>query len=179
MNAWTPPELNMDRLSSYLLKSTSWSDEWDMDGLAPDWDEDTDANYTNTFKQISESLTNNGEGPAEEIKEFSTFAGCYFYQAGLDPSKMAFQTCRDNKESENAYAQLAFDTAGDAGFADDSYGTYIAESDDDVTPSQQDNPVNTNDKFVADLMAFWDTYLVYNDDDFAEYLYQFPTFVAE
>jgi hypothetical protein len=49
MNAWTPPELNMDRLSSYLLKSTSWSDEWDMDGLAPDWDEDTDANYTNTF----------------------------------------------------------------------------------------------------------------------------------
>ena len=150
-----------------------------MDGLAPDWDEDTDANYTNTSKQIQESLTNNGYGSADEIKEFSTFAGCYFYQAGLDPSKMAFQTCRDNKESENAYAQLAFDTAGEDYSADDSYGTYIAGGDDDVTPSQQDNPVNTNDKFVADLMAFWDTYLVYNDDDFTEYLYQFPTFVAE
>ena len=28
-------------------------------------------------------------------------------------------------------------------------------------------------------MAFWDTYLVYNDDDFAEYLYEFPKFVAD
>jgi len=28
-------------------------------------------------------------------------------------------------------------------------------------------------------MAFWDTYLVYNDDDFAEYLYEFPKYVAE
>ena len=28
-------------------------------------------------------------------------------------------------------------------------------------------------------MAFWDTYLVYNDDDFADYLYEFPKFVAE
>ncbi len=91
---------------------------------------------------------------------------------------MAFQTCRDNGESENAYAQLAFDTADENDYADDSYGTYISGGDDDVTPSQYENPVNTNDKFVADLMAFWDTYLVYNDDDFAEYLYEFPTFVA-
>jgi hypothetical protein len=112
MNAWTPPETKLKQLSSYVFKSTSWSDEWDLDGLAPDWDIYTDANYTNTFKQISESLIKNGEGPAEKIKEFSTFAGCYFYQAGLDPSKMAFQTCRDNEESENAYAQLAFDTYG-------------------------------------------------------------------
>ena len=28
-------------------------------------------------------------------------------------------------------------------------------------------------------MAFWDNYLVYNDDDFAQYLYEFPTYVAE
>jgi hypothetical protein len=28
-------------------------------------------------------------------------------------------------------------------------------------------------------MAFWDTYLVYNDDDFAQYLYEFPTYVAD
>jgi hypothetical protein len=47
-----------------------------------------------------------------------------------------------------------------------------------LKPTHHKNPVNTNDKFVADLMAFWDTYLVYNDDDFAEYLYEFPTFVA-
>ena len=28
-------------------------------------------------------------------------------------------------------------------------------------------------------MAFWDNYLVYNDEDFAQYLYEFPTYVAE
>jgi len=86
-----------------------------------------------------ESLTKNGEGPEQDIKEFSTFAGCYFYQAGLDPSKMAFKTCRDNKESRMAYAQLlAFDIAGDAGYysADDSDGTYSAGGDEDVTLSQ-------------------------------------------
>ena len=50
MNAWTPPELDLLQLSSYVFKSTSWSDDWDMEGVAPDWDEDTDANYPNTFK---------------------------------------------------------------------------------------------------------------------------------
>ena len=81
-------------------------------------------------------MTKYGYGPADEIKEFSTFAGCYFYQAGLDPSKMAFQTCRDNMESGYAYAQLAFDTAGEDYSADDSYGSYIAGGDDEVMPSQ-------------------------------------------
>jgi hypothetical protein len=39
--------------------------------------------------------------------------------------------------------------------------------------------VNTKDNFITDLMAFWDNYLVYNDDDFAQYLYEFPKYVAE
>jgi hypothetical protein len=45
MNAWTPPEVNLLQLSSYVLKSPFLSDDWDLDGLAPDWDEDTDANF--------------------------------------------------------------------------------------------------------------------------------------
>ena len=39
--------------------------------------------------------------------------------------------------------------------------------------------MNTKDNFITDLMAFWDNYLVYNDDDFAQYLYEFPTYLTE
>ncbi len=72
----------------------------------------------------------------------------------------------EDDEKENGYYYVY----------DDDYNPSVYES--DYAPSTYVNLENTKDKFVTDLMAFWDNYLVYNDDDFAQYLYEFPTYVA-
>jgi hypothetical protein len=61
---------------------------------------------------------------------------------------------------------------------DEKENGYDYGGDYDYKPSTYVNPVKTNGKFLTDLMAFWDNYLVYNDDDFAQYLYEFPTYVT-
>jgi len=35
------------------------------------------------------------------------------------------------------------------------------------------------DAFVEDIIKFWDTYLDYTDEEFAQYLYEFPIYLAE
>jgi hypothetical protein len=38
-------------------------------------------------------------------------------------------------------------------------------------------PTNRKDEFLNDLMSIWDKYLVYRNEDLAEYMYKFPMFV--
>lgn len=69
----------------------------------------------------------------------------------------------------------------------DSYGcNYYGYDLNGNTCPAQSNPapplnvvINGNTKLATDLLAFWSTYLVYSDDDFATYMYNFPTFVKQ
>jgi hypothetical protein len=78
----------------------------------------------------------------------------------------------DENDSEDDEKENGYYDGGD-------YDYYPSAYESDYSPSTYVNPENTKDKFISDLMAFWDNYLVYNDDDFAQYLYEFPTYVAE
>ena len=94
--------------------------------------------------------------------------------------------CHHNQESQDVFAALdgnygdyygGYGYGGDYGYGD--YGLNYGGGGTDSSSTANNDAINSNDKFVSDLMAFWDTYLVYNDDDFAEYLYEFPKYVAE
>jgi hypothetical protein len=101
----------------------------------------------------------------------------FFYQGGYDISREAFMACHHNQESEDICTMIDFSYGADytsygGGYVNDTSGNT-------TTVSSADVSANTNDKFFSDLMAFWDTYLVYTDDEFSEYLYEFPKYVAE
>jgi hypothetical protein len=177
MNVWAAPTLKMSLLGSYVLNSTSWQSSWDESEIGGDWDPSIYSNYASTYKTIHDSMVGKFGATEAQIVAFSTFAGCFFYQGGYDISRETFLTCHHNQESQDAFTALLntyyYGEDYKGSYGDTGYG-YGADS-----GTAGDDAANTNDKFVSDLMAFWDTYLVYNDDDFAEYLYEFPKYVAE
>jgi len=266
--SWTAPDLDLDLLDAYVVRYSSMQDNWDLSEIAPDWDPETNANYSDTYEQIYNSMTGKFGATKTEIEAFSNFSACFFYQGGYDISREAFLACNDNQDSRDVFAALrqlddesnsdaansgddeidedaansgsedksgdapsgddeidedaansggedksgdapsgddeidedaansgGEDKSGDAPSGDDDNGSEDEEKENgyyygvdydynpsvydyDYSPSTYVSPVNTKDKFITDLMAFWDNYLVYNDDDFAQYLYEFPTYVA-
>jgi hypothetical protein len=53
---WTAPDLDLASLDAYMAQSTSLKENWNEDEIAPDWDQETDANFSDTFYKIYISL---------------------------------------------------------------------------------------------------------------------------
>ena len=53
---WTAPNLDFASLGAYMAQSISLKENWDEDEIAPDWDQETDANFSYTFDKIYISL---------------------------------------------------------------------------------------------------------------------------
>jgi hypothetical protein len=119
-------------------------------------DDEIDEDASNSSGEDS-----NGDDPSGDEESNSDAAN----SGGEDKSSVD-ENGSEVDEKENGY------------YYDGDYDYYPSVYDNDYSPSAYVNPVNTKDNFITDLMAFWDNYLVYNDDDFAQYLYEFPTYLT-
>ena len=63
--------------------------------------------------------------------------------------------------------------------SDDDSDDEDSGRDDDSDDEDNGSDGKDRDAFVEDIIKFWDNYLDYTDKEFAQYLYEFPLYLAE
>ena len=76
-----------------------------------------------------------------------------------------------NKE-DNDESEWDYEHSHDSGDKED----HVEQGSSKVKQVKQ-HDVKANWAFAKDLLTFWDDYLVYSDEDFAQYIYNFPSHI--